>query len=95
MILHRGLFFLISFLVLFHLIGCKDKISSDDEIKLRISKIERLIKFKNFDSAKVSSDSLILAFKLTQSVPSDSIKTRFFIKVLDKAIKFNDDSLVH
>ena len=77
------------------MIGCKDKVSSDDEIKLRISKIERLIQFKNLDLAKVSTDSLILAFKLTQSVPSDSIKTRFFIKVLDKAIKLDNDSLVH
>ena len=95
MIFHRELIFLLSSLFLFHLIGCKDKISSDDEIKLRISKIERLIGFNNLDSVKVSTDSLIKAFRLTQSVPSDSVKTRFFIKVLDKAIKLDNDSLVH
>ena len=88
MIVYRGLVLLF----LLHLVGCKEKISSDDEIKSRISKIERLIQFKSIATAEASKDSLIVAFKLTQSVPSDSIKTKFFIKVLDKAIQIDNDS---
>ena len=85
-----------SLVLLVLIICCNGSSATKDEIQVRSQKINFLLENINSDNKETyKCDSLELAFKLTQTIPSDSIKTKLFIKVLDMAVKVGDESMVH